>query len=269
MGQGLKQTGRIADDAIERTVNAITLMRSEASSLLPYRLVIAATSAARDAANAAELSARLEEVAGVGLTVIPWEEEARYSLVGAGLVVAADRFVLFDIGGGSTEYVRADHGAVAGSYGSDLGVVRLAETYLTRHPVDRAEYARMGEEIVATVDRAVSALGADGTETLVGTAGTVTSLAAIDAGLADYDPDRINGYILTADRIGAVRDRLFAMSLAERGTVPFLGGGREDLVIPGIAIIEATMARLGVDRLTVADYGLREGLVVAMMEGRV
>jgi exopolyphosphatase/guanosine-5'-triphosphate,3'-diphosphate pyrophosphatase len=268
LGQGLKRTGLLSESAMDRTVTAIARMVEAAADLRPFTLRIAATSAARDAANTDDFSRRIEAAVGVGLTVIDWEDEARMSLAGVGLAVSAGRFVLFDIGGGSTEFIRADRGEVVGAHGTDLGVVRLAETYLSRHPVDPAEYAAMNDEIVRGVAAGLAGAGYVAGDTLVGTAGTVTSLAAVDAGMIDYDPARINGYRLTGARVVDLRRRLCAMTLDERSAFPSLRNGREDLIVPGVAIVEAAMAAAVVDDMVVADYGLREGIILDMLGAR-
>lgn len=268
LGQGLHETGALAPQAIERTVGAIAAMLDEAAPHKPFAIHAAATSAAREAGNTAELDRALRERAGCGLTVIPWENEARLALKGARLAPGAanGRILLFDIGGGSTEFILGAGDSVAGAYGTDLGVVRLAETYLTRHPVIPGEVERMAAEARRKIDEAVSALPLDGSETLVGTAGTVTALAAIDLGLDQFDPEKVNGHRLTLGAVKRMGEWLMGMTLAERGRIPGLSGGREDLIVPGVVIVEETMRRAGKDWMLVSDYGLREGLLLEMLE---
>jgi exopolyphosphatase/guanosine-5'-triphosphate,3'-diphosphate pyrophosphatase len=267
LGEGLHSTGRLGADAMKRTLDGILSMLGEAQVFAPFSLVIAATSAARDAANTAEFAQMVKRATGTALTVIAWDEEARLSLLGVSLALKekGGRFILFDVGGGSTEYVISEGGKVAASSGTNLGVVRLAETYITKHPVSDYEYGRMLMEVDSTVDCALTDLGVNGTQTLVGTAGTVTSIAAIALGLVDYDPGKINNCVLTAEKVESLRVRISAMTIEERSKIPFLKNGREDLIIPGFAIVQSTMRRARADNMIVSDYGLREGLMAEIL----
>lgn len=267
LGEELHVTGRLKKEAMERTVRGIVVMLDGASAYRPFRLMISATSAGREAANTVELADMIKAATGAELRVIPWEEEARLSLLGAGMALdeASRRFILFDVGGGSTEYILSENGLPAGLHGTNLGVVRLAETYLKRHPVSNDEYDRMVREIEPIVDEAFTKIGAWGDEMIVGTAGTVTSLAAIALNLAEYIPAKVNNFKLTAKNLENIRKRLSAMTIKERSRISVLQNGREDLIIPGAAIVEATVARSGQDHIVVTDYGLREGLILDMM----
>lgn len=269
LGEGLHVTGRLGPEAMKRTVNAVAKMISNAEKFRPFDLRVFATSAARDAENTTTLAAMLYEATGAELIVIPWEQEARLSLEGVRLVVGEDveEFILFDIGGGSTEYIRSftDGGRIG--HGTDLGVVRLSETYITNHPVNDAEYQKMLKEIEEKVDDAFNYIEATGEETIVGTAGTVTSMAAMALNLTEYSQARVNNYRLTAETIETLRIKLFAMTIEERSRIISLSRGREDLIVPGIAIIQATLQRAGATGLTVSDYGMREGMIVDMLRG--
>jgi exopolyphosphatase/guanosine-5'-triphosphate,3'-diphosphate pyrophosphatase len=267
LGEDLHVTGRLGGEAMKRTIDGILYMLAQAQGLVPFKLVIAATSAVREAQNRAEFADMVKKATGTALTIIPWDEEARLSLLGVSLVLKGEggRFILFDVGGGSTEYIMSEGCKVVASSGTNLGVVRLAETYITKHPVDDYEYAQMGSEVDSTVDRAMTELGVAGQETIVGTAGTVTSMAAIALGLLDYDPERINNCVLTAEKVESLRVQVSAMTIEERSKIPFLKGGREDLIIPGFAIVQSTMRRAHAQSMIVSDYGLREGLMAEIL----
>lgn len=267
LGEGLHTTGRLGGEAMKRTIDGMLSMFAQAQVFAPFKLVIAATSAAREAGNRTEFAEMVKRATGTSLTIIPWDEEARLSLLGVSLVLRekGGRFILFDVGGGSTEYIMSEGGKVVASSGTNLGVVRLAETYITKHPVADYEYAQMSKEVDSTVDRALTELGVAGPETLVGTAGTVTSIAAIALGLVDYDPGRINNCVLTAEKVESLRVRISAMTIEERSKIPFLKNGREDLIIPGFAIVQSTMRRAHAQSMIVSDYGLREGLMAEIL----
>jgi exopolyphosphatase/guanosine-5'-triphosphate,3'-diphosphate pyrophosphatase len=267
LGEGLHTTGRLGHAAMKRTVDGMASMLGEALVFAPFKLVIAATSAAREAANTAQFAQMVKNATGTALTVIPWEEEARLSLLGVSSVLRdrSARFILFDVGGGSTEYILSEGCKVSASSGTDLGVVRLTEAYITKHPVSDYEYEKMSLEVDAKVDRALTELGVNGPETVVGTAGTVTSIAAIALGLTEYDPGRINNCALTAEKIESLRVLISAMTIEERSMIPFLKNGREDLIIPGFAIVQSTIRRARADGVIVSDYGLREGLMAEIL----
>lgn len=268
LGQGLHKTGRLEPEAMRRTCQGVARLLENARPFTPFAIHIAATSAGREAKNTATLDAMIREATGSGIDVIGWGEEARLALKGARLAVGRDAgdIILFDIGGGSTEYILGHDGAVGGACGTNLGVVRLAETYIAHHPVKEAEYERMREEVAAAVADAFARLGASGAEAIVGTAGTVTSLAAIALNLMEYSPAMINNFRLTREAVELIGKKLFAMTIEERSRIPALSGGREDLIVPGVAITLETMEQGGKDYITVSDYGLREGLTLELLE---
>jgi exopolyphosphatase/guanosine-5'-triphosphate,3'-diphosphate pyrophosphatase len=269
LGEGQAAAGRLLPEPMRRTAAAVTEFAQAARRLGATRLRIVATSAVREAANRAEFVAALEAQAGEPVEVVSGEEEARLALQGvaSGLPDLGERFVLFDIGGGSTEFVRARAGRAAAAVSLRLGVVPLAEAWSEPGPVrwDRFAQMRAGIErqLAAEVPPTIAAAGAG---ELVGTAGTVTTLAALDLGLAAYDADRVNGHRLTRAAVERALARLGALPVADRGRLPCLEPGRADLIIPGIAICLAALARFGREQLVVSDRGLREGLLCELLE---
>jgi exopolyphosphatase/guanosine-5'-triphosphate,3'-diphosphate pyrophosphatase len=269
LGEGQAAAGRLLPEPMRRTAAAVTEFAQAARRLGATRLRIVATSAVREAANRAEFVAALEAQAGEPVEVVSGEEEARLALQGvaSGLPDLGESFVLFDIGGGSTEFVRARAGRAAAAVSLRLGVVPLAEAWSEPGPVrwDRFAQMRAGIErqLAAEVPPAIAASGAG---ELVGTAGTVTTLAALDLGLAAYDADRVNGHRLTRAAVERALARLGALPVADRGRLPCLEPGRADLIIPGIAICLAALARFGREQLVVSDRGLREGLLCELLE---
>ena len=269
LGEGQAAAGRLLPEPMRRTAAAVTEFAQAARRLGATRLRIVATSAVREAANRAEFVAALEAQAGEPVEVVSGEEEARLALQGvaSGLPDLGESFVLFDIGGGSTEFVRARAGRAAAAVSLRLGVVPLAEAWSEPGPVrwDRFAQMRAGIErqLAAEVPPTIAAAGAG---ELVGTAGTVTTLAALDPGLAAYDADRVNGHRLTRAAVERALARLGGLPVADRGRLPCLEPGRADLIIPGIAICLAALARFGREQLVVSDRGLREGLLCELLE---
>ena len=271
LGEGLSNGGILIDKAMERTINTVLNFKDEASKYSPSAIWIVATSAVREAKNRSEFIERLKSVTGLQLEVIPWEEEARMTLLGvfSGIDRDIKRAIIFDIGGGSTEYVFTENKKLIESVGTDLGVVHLSEKYIKTDPVDEEEL-RILENIIADKiknvrDRMHSALSTRHSSLLIGTAGTVTTLAALDLNLHPYDPSKINGYILKFENVKKLLDRLKNMPLKERRNITAIEKGREDLVIPGAVIVIKTMEIFGFDSMVVSDYGLREGIILAKM----
>jgi exopolyphosphatase/guanosine-5'-triphosphate,3'-diphosphate pyrophosphatase len=200
--------------------------------------------------------------------VVSGQEEARLTLKGvaSGLPDLGDSFVLFDIGGGSTEFVLARGGGVAAAVSLRLGVVPLVEEWGDPGPVRWDRFARMREAVdrrlVAEVPDAIVRAGGG---PLVGTAGTVTTLAALDLGLPAYDAARVHGHRLARTAVERELARLGALAVADRGRLPCLEPGRADVIIPGIAICLATMARFGREDVVVSDRGLREGILCELL----
>lgn len=262
LGERLSATGRLGGEAIGRSRDAVLHYYERARALGAQQVSVVATSAVRDAPNRGELLDPLRE-AGVAVRLVSGEEEGRLALLGTrwGLGLGAERFGLLDIGGGSTELIVAAEGEVERIVSLPLGVVHLTERYLRADPVDEVEYRALAAHVrdVLTAERG---LRSGSLPTLVGTAGTITTLAALDLGLPAYDPERVNRHRLTADAIEALRARLGPLPVAERAQLPCLEPGRADLIIAGIAIALETLRAAGLDALTVSEYGLREGILL-------
>ncbi|MBI5750441.1 MAG: Ppx/GppA family phosphatase [Nitrospinae bacterium] len=272
LGEGLSNGGVLIDKAMERTISTVLNFKDEASKYNPSAIWIVATSAVREAKNRSAFIEKIKSVTGLQLEVIPWEKEARMTLLGVFSGIDSDikNAIIFDIGGGSTEYAFTEDKKLVNSVGTDLGVVHLSERYITKDPVDEEEL-RILENVIADKVENVrnqirSSLITRHSSLLIGTAGTVTTLAALDLNLYPYDPSKINGYILRLENVKKLLDRLKKMSLNERGKIPALEKGREDLIIPGTVIVIKTMEIFGFDSMMVSDYGLREGIILAKIK---
>lgn len=268
LGQGQGGVGALRAKPIERTVAAVAEFVATAERLGAAHVRIVATSAVREAPNREEFATRIHAATGRRIEVVSGEEEARLTLLGvsAGLPHLGGSFLLVDIGGGSTEFVLAESGRARAAASLRLGVVSLAERFIDAGPVDPARYAAMTREIAGRLAGEMPPMvGARRSSVLVGTAGTVTTLAALDLGLATYEADQVHGHRLTRSAVERLRDRLGALSLAARAGLPGLEPGRADVLIPGIAICLATMEHFGFDALIVSDRGLREGLLCEIL----
>jgi exopolyphosphatase/guanosine-5'-triphosphate,3'-diphosphate pyrophosphatase len=271
LGERQGALGALQPAPMSRTLDTVVEFVRRAEALGAGRVRITATSAVREAANRAAFVARLEAATDRAVEVLSGEDEARLTLLGvrSGLPGLADAFVLLDIGGGSTEVTLARDGRLERAVSLRLGVVALAEQHPGDGRFDAESLARLRAEITARLRAEVpDALAAAGAPRLVGTAGTVTTLAALDLGLATYDAERVQGWTLARAAIERVLHRLSGLSHAERATVPCLEPGRADVIVPGIAICLAAMDRLGFDALTVSDRGLREGILCEILTAR-
>jgi exopolyphosphatase/guanosine-5'-triphosphate,3'-diphosphate pyrophosphatase len=270
LGEGLTRTGRLGPQPTERTAAVVGEYVARARRAAAERVLIVATSAVREAANGREFAAGLERLTGERVRVVTGEEEAALTLAGV-LSGLGDRgpsgagTLIVDIGGGSTEYILA-HGREAVAAASlRLGVVDFAERYPFPGPVDWPRYRAMQAEVAArlTAELPLRLRGAR-PGCLVGTAGTATTLAALDLGLHVYDPARVQGHALARGVIEGLLARLGALTVAERGGLPCLEPGRADLIVAGIAIVLATMDLVGAEALIVSDQGLREGILLGL-----
>jgi exopolyphosphatase / guanosine-5'-triphosphate,3'-diphosphate pyrophosphatase len=264
LGEGLHASGRLAEVPAARTTAAVVEYVERARRAGAARIDLVATSAVRDATNGADYASGLQRATGVAVRVVSGEEEARLTLRGIqqGLGQTAGTTLAFDIGGGSTEFILARDGALVIAVSLRLGVVPLAERFPFRNAVEPPAYQALVDEVTGHLARELPpAMVAVRVDRLVGTAGTVTTLAALDLGLRTYDAARVQGHALTRAAVDALRARLAALDVRQRAALPCLEPGRADLILPGVAIVLATMARLGCDRLVVSDGGLREGIL--------
>ena len=264
IGEGLSRDRRLGEGPMARTTDVVAGDVHHARALGATAVRIVATSAVRDADNGREFARGVERATGIPLEIVSGENEARLMLRGVlyGLGRPRGTLLVFDIGGGSTEYVLARDRAVALSVSLRLGVVPLAERFPFPHAVDASRYRALEAEVTARLERELPPeIAAAPLDHLVGTAGTVTALAALDLELPAYDRERVQGHRLTRAAVERLRTRLAALTLAERGDLPCLEPARADLIVPGTAIVLATMTAIGADALIVSDAGLREGIV--------
>jgi exopolyphosphatase / guanosine-5'-triphosphate,3'-diphosphate pyrophosphatase len=279
LGEGVSQSGALSLDAMARTISALRVCSNKLKWWRVPRVRLIATQACRTAANGAEFIARVREEVGLELEVIDRETEARLAVAGASPLIAPDarNVLVFDIGGGSTELMWISIGAnghrIEQWTSLPEGVVTIAEAF-GGIDVDAVTFEAMRLHIRPTIEAfaaeiAVKLGGKVGGTTmpdhLLGTSGTVTTICGMQLGLRRYDRSRVDGSWLLHDDIVAVTETLLGMSYAERAASPCIGRDRADLVLAGCAILEEIRRVWPVDRLRVADRGLREGLLTLMM----
>jgi exopolyphosphatase/guanosine-5'-triphosphate,3'-diphosphate pyrophosphatase len=276
LGEGLATTGKLSDAAIDRTIAALRIC---ADKLKRRNVALArsvATEACRQASNGSEFIERVYHETGIALDIITAEEEARLAVLGChALLEPGDGPALvFDIGGGSTELVLVDSRAevprILDWHSAPWGVVSLTEAVGL---VDGAEqgaalYAEMRARVRESFAPFVARLRTPkGTPRLLGTSGTVTTLASVHLGLPAYDRSVVDGLIVPSAAMREVSQRIAGMSMAQRSQVPCIGGERADLVVAGCAILETILDLWPAERLGIADRGIREGILRRLMNG--
>ena len=263
LGHGVDATHRLAPEAIERTVTVLREYRDVIDKLGAQRVRAAATSASRDASNRADFfDVARDALGGVDLELIPGDEEARLSFVGAttGLKEPAP-YLVVDIGGGSTEFVVGTD-APEGLLSVDTGCVRLTEQFLHGDP-PRPEELSQAVSVVRDhlLDVARELPGVRDARTLVGLAGTITTVAAIEMGLAEYDPDRIHHFRLTRAAAEDVFRTLATETLEQRRHNPGLDPDRADVIVGGAVVLVSILRAFEFDEVLVSEADILDGLV--------
>jgi len=247
LGEGVDSRRRLLPLPIARVRNCLADYRRELESRGAERALLVATSAVRDAENGEAFLGEIEWSYGFTTRLLSGEEEADLTLRGVGAV--DNETIVIDIGGGSTELIAAN-----GRVSTELGSVRLTERFLESDPPDDGELEQLAGAIRSVLEEHdLSAMRG------IGVAGTVTSLAALDLGLVEYDPDRVHGHRLGLDAVRAQLERLAALPLAERREVPGLEPERAPVIVAGAAILLEAMRHLGLREIEVSERDLLDG----------
>ena len=278
LGEDLAHTGRLSDAAMERTLAALHICADKLKRRNVHLARSVATEACRRASNGAEFIARVQRETGILLDVISAQEEARLAVLGCHILLEGGDgpAVIFDIGGGSTELVLIEPDGrvprIIDWQSVPWGVVSLTDTVGRvegSHEERLARYAEMRrvvDESFAPFAMRVRDRAANGGDIrLLGTSGTVTTLASLHLQLPQYDRRAVDGLIVPAAAMRDISVRLSTMSHQDRGTLPCIGPDRAELVVAGCAILESIMDLWPADRLGVADRGIREGILRSLM----
>ncbi|MFM8747349.1 MAG: Ppx/GppA phosphatase family protein [Aestuariivirga sp.] len=277
LGEGLSQTGRLGEAAMARTIDALRVCANKLRWRKVKRARLVATEACRTAANGPAFIDRVRAETGLDLEIIDRETEASLAAMGAEPLVdrQAETALVFDIGGGSTEMLwmrRAGARFETVAWTSlAAGVVTISERFGGGVDVTPQSFAAMRAHLQPMLrEFAAQVAAATGAPSpvpshLLGTSGTVTTIAGVQLGLARYDRTRVDGCWLGSAEIGAVTERLLGLSYAERAANPCIGRERADLVLAGCAILEEIRLAFPAGRIRVADRGLREGILAMLM----
>lgn len=265
LGQGVDRTGRLAPEALERTFAACRRYAAAIEELGARRVRFIATSASRDAENRDDFVRGVRDALGVDPEVITGDQEAAYSFTGATHELAASAhprpFLVVDIGGGSTEFVLGD-AEVRAARSVDIGCVRLTERHQLADPVTERQLAAVRADIAAALDLAAGTVPLEQAGTLVGLAGTVTTLAGIALGLDAYDSAAIHHSRLTLDQVAGITARLLRSTHAERAAIPVMHPGRVDVITAGALILHALLERSGASEVIVSEHDILDGIAI-------
>lgn len=272
LGQGVDAARRLHPDAIARTLAVLEEYRSAIDDLGAGAVRVAATSAARDAANRDELFGAVRDVLGVEPELLSGADEAALSFAGATAGLHGrdlePPYLVLDIGGGSTELVVGTD-APTGVLSLDVGSVRLTEQLLHTDPPAPEELSNavaVVRDHLADADRELPA--AAGARTLVGVAGTITTIAAIELGIPEYDPDRIHHFVLTRAAAEDVFRTLATETLEERRQNPGLDPGRADVIVGGAVVLVGVLRHYGFSELLVSERDILDGLAASLLARR-
>ncbi|MFE4590431.1 Ppx/GppA phosphatase family protein [Streptomyces laurentii] len=264
LGQGVDRTGRLAPEALERTFAACREYAAVVKELGAERLRFVATSASRDAENRDEFVRGVVGILGVEPEVITGDQEAEFSFTGAtGELPGDDRRLVVDIGGGSTEFVvGVRHVEAARSV--DIGCVRLTERHVRHDPPTADEIAAIRADVRAAMDLAAENVPLTEAGTLVGLAGSVTTVAAIALGLPEYDSTKVHHSRISRARVDEVVARLLGSTHDERAAIPVIHPGRVDVIVAGALVLAEIMERTGAAEVVVSEHDILDGIALSV-----
>ncbi|MET9495052.1 Ppx/GppA phosphatase family protein [Streptomyces sp. NPDC006552] len=270
LGQGVDRTGRLAPEALERTFAACREYAQVIKEHGAQRIRFVATSASRDASNRDEFVAGVREILGVEPEVISGDQEAAFSFTGAtkeleGRADLERPYLVVDIGGGSTEFVVGDED-VRAALSVDIGCVRMTERHLVAEdgtvtdPPSAAQIEAVRRDIAAALDRVERQVPLTGARTLVGLAGSVTTVAALALGLKEYDWAAIHHSRIPYEKVVELTDWLLASTHDQRALKPVIHPGRVDVIASGALVLRMIMERVGAREVVVSEHDILDGI---------
>lgn len=266
LGQGVDATGHLDDSALERTLMCIADYATIWRELGADRVRLTATSAVRDASDRERFFSGVRERAGIEAEVLSGEDEGRTAFRGAtALIDGQAPYLVLDIGGGSTEFILGTDAPEAMT-SRQLGCVRVAERELLSDPPSLDQIAEARGFADGELDAVEVVIAPGAARTLVGVAGTITTIAALHLALDTYQPDRIHGSRIPAEQVAEITERLLAMTSAERRALGPMAPGREDVIHAGALILDRVMARYGFADVLVSESDILDGLAMSLLD---
>jgi exopolyphosphatase/guanosine-5'-triphosphate,3'-diphosphate pyrophosphatase len=270
LGQGVDATGRLAAEPLARPFRVLRSYRQIIGEASASAVRMVATSATRDAANAGEFVAGVRDILAIEPEVLSGEDEARLSFIGATAELASEAagpYLVTDIGGGSTEFVLGDPGSVTAAVSVNIGCVRMTERHLRHDPPGQDEIAAARADIDAALDVVAGKIPVAAARTLVGLAGSVTTVAALVLGLDTYQAERIHHSRVSAAAVREVTASLLAQTRAERQRLAVMHPGRVDVIGGGALVLTRIMERFGFGEVLVSEHDILDGLAWSLAAG--
>jgi exopolyphosphatase / guanosine-5'-triphosphate,3'-diphosphate pyrophosphatase len=275
LGAGVDQTGRLSEAALARTMTALREYADRISQARPAAVRMVATSATRDAANSQEFTDRVTAILGVAPEVITGDEEARLSFAGAtrelaeappaAAAASPPPYLVTDIGGGSTEFILGGPGSVDGARSVNIGCVRLTERHLPGDPPSAAAVRAATADIDAALGEVAATVPVGRAATLIGLAGSVTTVAGIALGLGHYDSGRIHHARVPAARVHEIATALLSMDRASRAAIGVMHPGRVDVIGAGALILDRIMTSFGFGEVLVSEHDILDGIAWSLV----
>ncbi len=268
LGEGFMKNRLLAPSAVDRTLSALKSFQKSLRQFECDHILWVATSAVREAENKKDFIERVKKELDLDIDVISGEEEARLTCLGIRYAVPVSNGyqMMVDIGGGSTEWILGRHQTLLSKKSTPLGVVFLTEQYLLSDPPLSSELIQMKKKVreyfIEVKEKFKQVLEKNPPITWIGTAGTVTTLAAMAQGLEDYSFEKVNRFILTQETVSGLYQTLVSKTKEERKKMKGLEAGREDIIVTGAFIVLEMMIFFNFNQMVVSDYGLREGIIL-------
>ena len=264
LGEGVLSSRCLGDKARSRTIDALKMFRKTVDRYSVYETVCVGTSAIRDSINSEEFRLQLFNETGFELEIISGEEEARRTLLGVECKLAyiPSRYLIIDIGGGSTELILRTEDRAVQLISLPLGVIKLTEQWLRSDPPLSMELKNLEDQIDEVIKKECTEWGSMAGSIVIGTAGTATTMAAMELGFKRYDPDKVQGLRMTLAQVQVRYNALIILSLSKRREIVGLEPGREDVILAGLAILLSVLNMTESKEWIVSDAGLREGLLI-------
>ena len=260
LGEGVNTTGVLSEEAQERTLKVLEEFKALLSKYDVDNYYAVGTAALRDAKNSKDFLEKVKEMTGLEINVIPGEEEARLSFMAVvgGLNLRDKETVIIDIGGGSTEFIFGRGTKIVDRFSTQLGALKLTERFLKSDPVKDEEFNAMMDFLKNELKRVNPP---SKNPFLVGMGGTMTNLSAIKHKLEKYDPSVVQGSSITLDELNGIIDDIKSRTIEKRKEIKGLQPKRAEVILAGTGILKSIMERIGADKITISDMGLRHGLM--------